>query len=314
MWVRLSDDFYICNKVKFVRRDARDLFIAMVSWCNRALTDGYVPEHQLELLAAEAEIKPTTKKYIKELIERLLTTAPREKYPMLHPAEGGYLIHDYLDYQLSKKEVLAHREHIKQIRSENGSKGADARWGPVGPDGKRSKPDSKGDGKNGKTDGKNIAPFPESRIREDSTSDSGVVYVSSSSAREGTTKTGLGGSNNSLWDRQKKEFVDLIEVITGDLGSRNAFGQLYDACFDNDVMDIWAKAQNELLAHIRKGSLRKTPGAYFYGRVKSLLGKKQIFLSEKISEQERTEIDSALDEFRKLGDSGDAPEGDERPP
>lgn len=127
VWIKLDDGFMRCNKVKFAGRDARDLFLAALSHCNRDLTDGFIAEHFLTDLAVDAGIPPSPAS-IKKCLAKLLAVAPLETNPMLIRVEGGYQIHDYLEYQPSRKDVIESREDLSQKRSEAGKRGMASRW------------------------------------------------------------------------------------------------------------------------------------------------------------------------------------------
>lgn len=96
-WVRFDDMFPINRKVDGLTGDAFRLHVSAIFWCARNLTDGFVPESDLELVTARVK---GVRKHAHELVERdLWITRP-----------GGWLINDYLEFQPSKEKVLADRE------------------------------------------------------------------------------------------------------------------------------------------------------------------------------------------------------------
>lgn len=131
-WVRIDDVFPEHPKVLALGDDYERgvaLHIRGLCYCARNLTDGHVPAR---MFREDAEIRT-----------RLVEVG------MWHEVEGGFVIHDYLDYNPSKAEALA----LSESRRAAGKAGADARW-----NGKR-------DGKShGKSHGKTMAngcPVPE---------------------------------------------------------------------------------------------------------------------------------------------------------
>lgn len=107
-WVKLDDDFFGNPKVLRAGRDARDLYLAGLCFCNRGLTDGFIPDEALRRLGADAYVDEP-RALARKLVEVGLWST----------ADGGYLVHDYLSYQPSKDRVLATRE----VRAEAGSRG-----------------------------------------------------------------------------------------------------------------------------------------------------------------------------------------------
>lgn len=107
-WVKIDDDFFGNPKVIRAGRDARDLYLAALCFCNRGLTDGFVPEEALRRLAADAEVDNA-----EALAARLVAVG------LWLPWDGGWKVKDYLEYQPSKAQVQATRE----ARAEAGRRG-----------------------------------------------------------------------------------------------------------------------------------------------------------------------------------------------
>lgn len=104
-WVKLDEKFPDHPKVSAAGPLASWLYVCGVAYCNRMLTDGFIPATQVRRLA---DVDNSD-----ELAARLVATGLWEE------ANGGFLIHDYLDYQPSRKHV----EAVAQSRAEAGSKG-----------------------------------------------------------------------------------------------------------------------------------------------------------------------------------------------
>jgi hypothetical protein len=139
-WVKLDDGFAEHPKVIAAGPLAGWVHVCGLCYCNRNLTDGYVPRNVARRLADFEHIGLETGGVpgmvavgvdvdCEMLVEALVEVG------MWEEVEGGYLIHDYLDYNPSKDDVLARREALSKARSEAGKKGALARWQTDGKDG-----------------------------------------------------------------------------------------------------------------------------------------------------------------------------------
>lgn len=99
-WVRLDDTFPEHPKVEQVGPLAGWLHVCALCYCNRNLTDGFIPAARVPKLADIP--KPST--HVRQLI----------RAGMWLETEGGYQIHDFLKYQPSKAKVEAEREAAKE--------------------------------------------------------------------------------------------------------------------------------------------------------------------------------------------------------
>jgi general stress protein YciG len=105
-WVKIDDHFAEHPKIATAGPLAGWLHVCALCYCNRHLTDGFIPARIVGTLAdftgindeANGEAKP------KQLASTLLHVGLWEE------ADGGYRIHDYLEYNPSRDEVLATRE------------------------------------------------------------------------------------------------------------------------------------------------------------------------------------------------------------
>jgi hypothetical protein len=100
-WVRLEDTFCEHPKVEPLTDLAFRLHVKALCYANRNLTDGYVPS-----VAARAMGGSRHKSACRELV----TAGVWEL------ARGGFRIHDYLDFQFSRGEVVA----IRQLQKAGG--------------------------------------------------------------------------------------------------------------------------------------------------------------------------------------------------
>ncbi|MEO3860922.1 hypothetical protein [Acrocarpospora sp. B8E8] len=119
-WVRFDDQYPINRKVSRLSDAAYRLHSSAIFWCARNLTDGFVPEEDLEDVCARVR---TPERFVTEFLDRGLfheigTPCDSESCPA-NPSNDvtdtvtgkrGWLIHDYFDYQPTKSKVLADRK------------------------------------------------------------------------------------------------------------------------------------------------------------------------------------------------------------
>ena len=141
-WVKLSQDFPQHPKTVSVSIPARWLFVEMLCYCSRFLTDGEIPAEAAKAIAMPIVIETTLPKELPEAMRKAMLEAMREAMldfgtlandlinelisndptkPSLTKTETGFKITDYLEYQTSKSDILARQKH--------GRKMAQARWG-----------------------------------------------------------------------------------------------------------------------------------------------------------------------------------------
>ncbi|MGB9886787.1 MAG: DnaD domain-containing protein [Moorellales bacterium] len=105
--------------------------VAALCYCNKYLTDGFIPREVVPTLLNlqglgmrlwQGELIGGGEEARWELIVRDLIEAG-----IWEEVEGGYRIHDYLDYQPSKAEVLAEREQKRLAGQKGGQASAQAR-------------------------------------------------------------------------------------------------------------------------------------------------------------------------------------------
>jgi hypothetical protein len=110
VWVKVDDHFDEHPKWADAPGDSIALWLAALAWCNRnESTEGYIPALKLQGRVHVRNLKRT----IDDLVAR----------QAFRPASGGYLIHDYAEFQQPEK-VKA----IREKRSAAGRKGAAVRW------------------------------------------------------------------------------------------------------------------------------------------------------------------------------------------
>lgn len=103
-WVRLSDNFY--RHPKFLRAGPRGGYLAIcgIAYANEYLTDGFIPAIAPAALGA-------TPRDIDAVVGSGLWT----------PADGGWSIHDFAEYQPTRAQVEAERsaarERMRRVRA-----------------------------------------------------------------------------------------------------------------------------------------------------------------------------------------------------
>lgn len=115
-WARFDDQFPINRKVNGLTDTEFRLHVEAVIWCARELTDGRVGRDELDLVS---RIR-SPRKHVAMLVIRKLwhlgdedcssTKCPAHVDNRVDPLFDGWLIHDYFEYQFTKKQVLAERE------------------------------------------------------------------------------------------------------------------------------------------------------------------------------------------------------------
>lgn len=121
-WVRLSDDFYDHPKFDKAGVLGIALFAAGLAWANRNLTDGFIPRKKaLGLLDFEdvvEAVRNADRNAVTNVTDNdaLTLCVARNAVQALvdaglwHVEEGGYRIHDYLEYQGSREQIEASRQ------------------------------------------------------------------------------------------------------------------------------------------------------------------------------------------------------------
>ena len=108
-WVKLDDA--ILDNHKIIRAGPLGfmLHVAAITWCGRNLTDGLIPKCKARLLL-EHERFPDLAQVMVEV-------------GLWHDRGDCWEVHDYLEYNPSRADVLAKREAISEVRAEAGRLG-----------------------------------------------------------------------------------------------------------------------------------------------------------------------------------------------
>ncbi|MES9522414.1 hypothetical protein [Streptomyces capoamus] len=117
-WVKLDDRFPSHRKIALLSDRAFRLHVSAICWCAENLTDGRITDRELALVAKIRGVKATAKAL--------------EDAGLWDRIEDGWEIHDYLDYNPSREQVIAERkknaERQERFRKRKNGK-------PVPPDG-----------------------------------------------------------------------------------------------------------------------------------------------------------------------------------
>jgi hypothetical protein len=112
-WVRFADDYLTNGKIKDLDAAARLLDLCSVMYSARELRDGELSASDVQTVAILAKVRRW-----KAAVDELVGVGR-----WLRCANGNYLIHDYLDYQPSRAEVLAERDEKHQAKVKAGRAG-----------------------------------------------------------------------------------------------------------------------------------------------------------------------------------------------
>jgi hypothetical protein len=109
-WIRISDDYYDHAKFAEVGPLGIAVWLAGLAYCNRNLTDGFIPRATANRLIFIDGLGIYTSNFsgedatVEDGIKELVASGLWVEVP------GGYQVHDYLDYQPSADEIKAKRE------------------------------------------------------------------------------------------------------------------------------------------------------------------------------------------------------------
>jgi hypothetical protein len=112
-WGRIDDDLYDHPKVHELgkyRLPCIGLYALVLSWCNRYLTDGYIPADRVKGFGGTPA-----------LAEQLVRVGLWDK------TTDGYHVHDFLDYNASAEQVMYRRLNFRELGKRGGIASAQAR-------------------------------------------------------------------------------------------------------------------------------------------------------------------------------------------
>jgi hypothetical protein len=107
-WGRLDDDLNDDPKLSALTDSAFRLWVAGLVYCNKHLTDGFIPESEVQYFRLKAKNRAP-------LVAELCTPQTSlGKGPLWHKVENGYTMHDYLDWNDSRDKVMADRAKARE--------------------------------------------------------------------------------------------------------------------------------------------------------------------------------------------------------
>lgn len=102
-WGRLDDRANSSSKLLALSDPAWRMWGCGLIYCQDALTDGFIPADVIHTFGVKARNK-------RAVADELCRAIVPGKGPLWHQVEGGYQVHDYLNWNDSKAEILAGRE------------------------------------------------------------------------------------------------------------------------------------------------------------------------------------------------------------
>lgn len=109
-WARLDDGLNDDAKLNALSSDAYRLWVRGLVFCQKNLTDGFIPGDELPVLLVFAKERDR-----KGIVTELLNGRPRlGKGPLWHEVDGGYQMHDFLDHNDPRDKVIAERARAKE--------------------------------------------------------------------------------------------------------------------------------------------------------------------------------------------------------
>jgi hypothetical protein len=138
-WVRIDDHFDEHPKLAAAGPLAWALWMAGLAYCNRNLTDGFIPFSTAHGLVSWMHLGAPDEQGHERIVKICVTCGMHGEdvtsdyvidllltYELWEQVSGGYYVHDYPEYQRTKAEI----ESSRQSYSERGKKGAGKRWNP----------------------------------------------------------------------------------------------------------------------------------------------------------------------------------------
>jgi len=141
-WIKIDDHFDEHPKLARVGPLGHALWFAGLAYCNRNLTNGFIPWAIARTLVSWDFLDETgtARIYIGSVEIVSEEGAVRSEYVIgllvragvWEDASGGFAVHDYLDFQPSRASVLKERKRLSVVRAKAGKKGAASTHGKRG--------------------------------------------------------------------------------------------------------------------------------------------------------------------------------------
>lgn len=113
-WLRIDDTVPTHRKHLKAGPAAAWLWVCGIAYCQRHLTDGFIPEEALALLGVAKGSDALASKLV--------------EVGLFCRVDGGYQVHDYLDLNASRDEAVATKQKRHEDKAKAGRAGAAARW------------------------------------------------------------------------------------------------------------------------------------------------------------------------------------------
>jgi hypothetical protein len=114
-WANIDDQFPDHPKVAGLSDAAFRLHVVGICYCNRHMTNGKIDRDEVPRL-----VRRFKKAALEELIDKGIWYDRN--------GVGIYEIHDFLQWNRSREDIVSERDRIHRVRSDAGKKGAKARW------------------------------------------------------------------------------------------------------------------------------------------------------------------------------------------
>lgn len=111
-WGKVDDRLHRHRKARQAKLEAMGLWVLALSFCADNLTDGVILDDEV------ASLCDGRRAVASKLADRLVTVG------LWHRVDGGYLFHDWAQYQPTRASVQAERAR----KAEAGRRGAESRW------------------------------------------------------------------------------------------------------------------------------------------------------------------------------------------
>lgn len=109
-WGAVDDGLHCHTKTAKAGLEAMGLWVVCASWANDNLTDGFVPFEIIERYAG-SKYKATI------LSKRLVSCGRPGQAGFWEPVEGGFMMHDFHDFNRSREKILSAREKWKSEKT-----------------------------------------------------------------------------------------------------------------------------------------------------------------------------------------------------
>jgi hypothetical protein len=113
-WGRLDDNASGNGKLLALSDAAFRMWAMGLVYCQRNLTDGFIPAHAIDAFGVRASNK-------RRVADELCTPQMADRASVWRKTEGGYQVHDYLDWNDSRADVLkARADSRRRVRKFRG--------------------------------------------------------------------------------------------------------------------------------------------------------------------------------------------------